>query len=628
MLKDEIRFVSAHPDRLHFVWQTHVYLANFVSLGIPARNCVALFGLEPGAEPTPALERLRARFPDADIRLYPDTREPAGHDYPPSIQPHLIAKALADSPSWESELTFFHDCDVVFRRLPDFERMQREHPEACLLSDTRDYIGFEHLQKRSEKIRAERPELPPDDLIHRMCQVVGIDFDLVRQNEKGSGGAQYLLRGVGRRYWDRVYRDSLALHQFFARYLGALDLAEEPKRYVQTWTAGMWAYLWNLWREGLETVVHPELKFLFSGASSREPATLLHMAGLQDELKPSHFDKQDWWELDPTEVLRHQDYLFDHLPDETVAREYARWIHQAAGVPEPPARGLAAARRWRVLAWKTDGRTPMWDVERLRFRFAEDVGVERCFASGEAGATYEVGRAFEDGPSCWGGRPERRPGHAPCLYLGIELDRPAIPEKISITQADGPHCARQVLVQYEDAGRWVTAHVASLDPQLTDQTVLYRTEEGRKARGWRVVAETTASGFAWDVKRLRFLRDNQMARGSSVSSGFAIPDDPAQYGHDHAFDDTASYWGGRADETGCFYLGLEETQALPVNRVFLEQGDVHWAAGIEIQTLDDDGVWETFREVSGLGPGLNDILLFETSDPDSWSSPRVSSASR
>ncbi len=624
MQKDRIRFVSAQPDELHFVWQTHVYLENFLALGIPPRHCVALFGTEPGRPPSPALQRLRERFRDTDIRVYEDTRDEAGRAYPASIQPHLIGKALDESPGWEGEPTFFQDCDIVFRRVPDFDRMLREHPRACLLSDTRDYIGFEHLEGQCRKIEAENPEVPPNELIQRMCEIVGIDVERVRKNEAGSGGAQYLLQGVGRPYWAKVYRDSIALWQFFHAYLGGLGLSKEPRDYLQVWTAGMWAYLWNLWLEGCETVIHPELEFLFSGASSSSPGTIIHMAGLRDAQKSSHFDKQDWWAASPIEVLERQPFVFDHLPEGSVAREYATWIHRAAG--EKPRRldRLEPARFWRLLAWKTDARRGVWDVEELAFRLPAGVSIVRDFDSGHAGPGYVRANAFRAGREFWGGREEAREGCVPCLYLGIELDRPAVPDKITLTQRDGPHGARLVVLQSShDGADWRTAHVAPTDPALVGQTILYRCEAGHGAQGWRIFADATESGFAWDVRRLRFLRDAKAEQGRPFSSGHAIPEDPSQYGAANAFHDDVAYWGGRADAEGRYYLGLRETRGLPVNRVWVEQGELHFARRIEIQVLGATGHWEPLRVVDELGPGQNDILLFELATPVPWTSPKL-----
>lgn len=612
MLESRIRFISAQPDQQYFVWQTHVYLHNYVSLGIPASNCVAIFGAPIGQPPSSAFRALQTRFPDADIRHYEDTRDDTGRTYLPSIQPHLIAKALTDSPGWESEPCFFQDCDIAFRQLPDFDRMLREHPGACLLSDTLDYIGFAHLHDRCEKIRAEKPEVPKDELIHKMCEIVGIDVDLVRRNEQQSGGAQYLLRGVGRPYWEKVYRDSVALSAFFNDYLGGLGLANPPGDYVQIWTAGMWAYLWNLWLADCETVVHPEMKFAFSGDLSKRPATIMHMAGLPDDLKHNHFDKQDWLELNPVDVLPSQPYLFDHFPEDTISREYATWIIRAAGLRPRWRQRLAPAKFWRLLTWKTESREDIWEVERVRLHLEPEVSVARHFDSGCAGKGYEVAHAFDEGAMFWGGRPERGPGRKPCLYLGVELDRAAVPKKIELTQCEGPHTALVAVLQFSNDGEdWVTGHVVPLNPLLTDQTILYRSETGHTAHGWRVVARTTSSGFGWDVVRLSFLRDRDTERGEPCSSGHAFPEDVTPYGPQNAFQQGAECWGGRANEDRLFTLGLEATGGLAVNRVVLQQGDDHWAEQIEIQVQDEDRRWVSFRVVDNLGPGLNDILLFE-----------------
>ena len=60
-----------------------------------------------------------------------------------------------------------------------------------------------------------------------------------------------------------------------------------------------------------------------------------------------------------------------------------------------------------------------------------------------------------------------------------------------------------------------------------------------------------------------------------------------------------------------------------MNRVLLEQGDDHWAPRIEIQVQEDDGRWVSFREVDNLGPGLNDILLFEVTARQTWTAPQL-----
>lgn len=624
MLKDHIVFISAQPDELHFVWQTQVYLRNYQSLGIPMPHCVALFGVQPGATPSTELTALLAEFPEADLRILEDTRDAAGRAYPPSIQPHLIGKALLQSPQWEGALSFFQDCDIAFRRLPDFDRMLREHPRACLLSDTINYIGYEHLHQCCEHIRAERPEVPEDELIHKMCAIVGIDIEVVRRNEACSGGAQYLLQGVGRDYWQKVYQDSIAIRQLFDEYLGGLGLAKPPGDYVQIWTAGMWAYLWNLWRSEHRTVVHPEMNFLFGNAASDEPGAILHMAGLHDDLKHSHYDKLDWVTLNPVHVLQRQAYLFDHLPETSVAREYADLIHQAAGITPRGLQPLTPASRWRLLTWKGESDHGIWDVQRLHFQFQKYVEISGHVDSNNAGPGYFPSNAFDDSDRFWGGRAEQREDCRPCLYLGVELSHPAVPRQLRITQADGHHRARIAILQFAnaDSDDWTSTLVARLDPNRKEQLILFHADAGYRASGWRLLAQTTSSGFAWDVHRLALLRNAEEESGTACSSGFAIPETPEHYGAQNAFNDRNRHWGGRRDEADLLYIGIESAGGLGVNRIRLEQGHDHWTRQVEIQVIDEDGHWRTRWVAENLSPGMNDILLFdEDGNPGSFSMP-------
>ena len=610
-LANSIRYVSAQPDEGYFLWQSRVYLENFRALGIPLARCVAIFGVQPGSAPSAGLQALRRRFPEVDVRIFEDTRGPEGRHYAASIQPHLIVKALEAQPEWEGEPTFFHDSDIVFRRLPDFNRLLREHPRACLLSDTINYIGFDYLHGVCEALREEIPELPADDLIRLMCGTVGIDVETVRRNNAVSGGAQYLLQGVGRDYWNKVYRDSIALWDLFVEYLGGLGLAKPPGDYLQIWTAGMWAYLWNLWLLGSETVLHPEMKFVFGSAASEEEATILHMAGLPVPMRATHFNKPDWRQMSPDEFLARQPYLFDHIPKGSVAHEYVSWIREAAGVPLTGVHELAPARQWRLLVWKTDGDAPIWDVERLDLHFDPAVSVVNVLESGNAGEPYQAQNAFVRDDRFWGGRPDSRDGQRPSLYLGVELDQDAVPDRVTLTQADSAHVARVAILQRRNCeGDWLTVHVASLEPRLVEQTVFYRSAEGHCARGWRIVATATSSGFAWDALRLRFLHNEDEMSGAALSSGYADDEDASRFGPANAFSDGYAYWGGRHDGRR-FYVGLEAPTPVRVNRVSLLQGEEHWAPSVEIQELGPDGQWRSFRTVENLGPGLNDILLFD-----------------
>ncbi len=610
------RFVSAQPDTPWFVWQTHVYLQNFVGLGIAGDRITVLFSVEPGSETTPELVALQKQFPTVDIRVFADERDERGRKYEPSIQPHLIEQWLRAAPEHIGEITMFHDSDIVLRWLPDFETMRREHPDACLLSDADRYIGYDYLHTACEKIREERPDVAEDDLIDRMCAIVGIERAIVHSHQGASGGAQYLLAGLGPDYWAKVYADSLALRELFDDYATELQLEHESGHYLQVWTAGMWSYLWNLWAGGHKTVVHSGLEFLFGAADLDDTSPFLHMAGKTQPHESGRFDKVDWHGFNPIEAVKVQPYVFDHHDEGSVADAYGQAIRTAAGVADRGRCPLRPARHWRILSWCLD-RQELWDVERLHFGFDEDVEIIEYHSSGSAGSGYEAEHAFDENPQFWGGRAERRPGTRPEMYLGVKLDRMATPSIITLNPAPTKHRSRMVLVQCSDDGaEWCSVFATPLSADDGTQTILYRSSQTVRAHAWRLVADTTHHDFAWDVSRLRFLVDGSEQKPQLSASGDAGPG----FGVDNVRA-TDGAWGGRSDEQGRFYITASDPAGLPLDRIVLEQGHDHWAPAVMLERSDDGQQWHSVRRFDELAPGRNELFVYE--QPPVWKQPRT-----
>ncbi len=609
------RFVSAHPDTAWFVWQTHVYLQNFIDLGIEAECISPLFAIQPGAEPTPELENLRARFPTVDFHVLADKRDERGRRYEPSIQPHLIEQWLRSNPARTDDLIFFHDSDIALRWLPDVDALRREHPGVCLLSDADSYIGFDYLQGVCEKIRKERPDIAEGHLIDRMCAVVGVDQALVRGHRGAAGGAQYVLSGIGPDYWAKVYEDSLSLRELFDEYANQLELQHEASHYLQVWTAGMWAYLWNLWAFGYETVVLPELAHLFGAHDLDESSPVLHMAGKTMPHQSGRFDKVDWHGLDPIKAARVQPYVFDHHDPGSVAEAYGGAIRAAAGVAEPGLCPMAPARHWRVLSWCADQKD-LWDVEHLHFTFDGGVEVVARTSSGSAGPGYEAAHAFADDDRFWGGRSLRRKDCRPEMFLGVELDQPASPTIISLDQSVTSHRSRMVLLQRSDDGaEWCSVRAVPLAADGCTEIVVYRPLEPVTVEALRLVANGTISGVAWDVLGLDVLRDSSEVDVQLRGSGSAGPRFRVKQ-----LREGGGFWGGRPDADGRLHLTLRGKPDLSVDRIVLEQGDEHWTHAVTLERRNDSGGWEALRTFDELGPGRNELLL--CGEPPRWSLPK------
>lgn len=126
------------------------------------------------------------------------------------------------------------------------------------------------------------------------------------------------------------------------------------------------------------------------------------------------------------------------------------------------------------------------------------------------------------------------------------------------------------------------------------------------AAGWRLVAHSTAQGFAWDVRRIRFLLGDVEAQGKLESSG----DAGEPYRIENAAHDHAGSWGGRADGEGRFYVSITAPSAtLAIDCIDIDQSGDHWASSMVLERHDDEGGWRTWRRFDGLEAGRVQLFV-------------------
>lgn len=192
-------FVTAIPDNFYFTWQVEIQLYNFSSLGINPENVHVLIAYEEKHGLSAAFESLIQRLNGkAVFHLYPDKR--SSKIYESSVRPYLMKEHLKRFPFLEKENLFYYDTDIIFRQLPDFESLLQD--DNWYTSDTIAYIGSSYLKKEGGRV-----------LFSKMCSTVGIEESIVENNEKDSGGAQYLLKRTTAEFWEKVEADSTALFE-------------------------------------------------------------------------------------------------------------------------------------------------------------------------------------------------------------------------------------------------------------------------------------------------------------------------------------------------------------------------------------------------------------------------------
>ena len=259
-----MKYICAQPATQYYGWQIDVMLHSFKTVGVNLGDVHIVCAIH--NEIDPYFDKLMRKYSGVVFSFYEDTR----HDksYISSIRPHILKKHFTAFSDLKDEVIFYHDSDIVFTKPLDVSHLLEN--DISYLSDTISYIGYNYIHSKGE------------DVLKRMLEVVGIDEEVVKNNENNSGGAQYLLKGIDKYFWYDVENDCTRLY----KHLTALN--EEKKKQnpnyheLQIWCADMWGVLWNIWKRSKETQVVDEMNFSWATSSVNEwhKNAIYHNAGV------------------------------------------------------------------------------------------------------------------------------------------------------------------------------------------------------------------------------------------------------------------------------------------------------------------------------------------------------------
>lgn len=275
-----LRYICAQPRTLYYAWQVEVMINNFIKHGINPNNIDIIVALndtdqiDPNPNPTvndpraiEAWNTLATTYNSVRFFFYQDTREQPYH-YISGVRPNVLKQHFKAHPELREEAIFYHDCDVLFSKPPEFHKFLSDN--IWYLSDTNSYINAEYIQSKGH------------DIYNKMCNIVGINKLIPKLMNSNSGGAQYLMKNVDDLFWEKVELDSENLFVEITK-MNIKKQEKNPEYHeLQIWCADMWAVLWNGWLRGNETKVVPEMDFTWATDDFEyfEKNTIYHNAGV------------------------------------------------------------------------------------------------------------------------------------------------------------------------------------------------------------------------------------------------------------------------------------------------------------------------------------------------------------
>lgn len=214
-------YISAQPDSYYFLWQLQLQLFNFNRLKIRPDQIHVLLGYNAQRGISPYFQSFIEKNKQAHFFLYPDTRK--NRNYESSIRPHIISKHFKSNSWLCQETLFYHDSDIIFTELPDFDKMLKD--DVWYGSNTGRYNDSSYIESRIGK-----------NGFSKMANLLKIDSKSIKQNDENVAGAQYILKNVSVDFWKAVERSSEKMYNLLTR----LNNQQPTKNSnIQAWCADM-----------------------------------------------------------------------------------------------------------------------------------------------------------------------------------------------------------------------------------------------------------------------------------------------------------------------------------------------------------------------------------------------------
>jgi len=257
-----MKFICAQPAIDYYTWQVEVMINNFIENGVDPSDIhiVSAYKIQ-GVIPE-SWKKLVANYSKVKFFFYRDERiKPT---YISSIRPNILHQHWLRNPQLEFETIFYHDCDIVFTKPINFEELLND--DVNYVSDTASYIGAKYIRSKGEHY------------LDLMSRIVNINKDFLIANESDSGGAQYILKGITAKFWQKVYFDCENLWRMVNHQIKE----DKPEHPLQIWCADMWAVLWNLWFFDKTVKVTDKMSFAWATSAIQdwEKHPIYHNAGV------------------------------------------------------------------------------------------------------------------------------------------------------------------------------------------------------------------------------------------------------------------------------------------------------------------------------------------------------------
>lgn len=280
-MNKDLVFLQVCPIDTYFVFQTHLWLESLKSIN-NSQNAVSLLFVPKGREQEKEQwNKLIELYPEAQFKFYVGESDIKRliSVYLPVLRPYCLMKYFEEFPELQNKVIFYCDCDILFTE--HFNINKYLNDDICYLSNTNSYISASYFNSKIKDVIPDKlEEYKKRDILQETCSLVGISREIAEKNNQHSGGAQYLLKNINSKFWEKVLMDCIRI-KIHLQNVNKEFFTNESKGF-QSWTADMWAVIFNLWYKNYDVKVVPEMDFAWStdSISRLDTVGIFHNAGI------------------------------------------------------------------------------------------------------------------------------------------------------------------------------------------------------------------------------------------------------------------------------------------------------------------------------------------------------------
>lgn len=279
-MSKELKFICAQPDDVYYTWQVHLWIESLKQIGHSDKAIILVFTPD-FRQKNDKWQKIVDLYPEAEFVFYKDEHKVSNllPMYIPVLRPYCLMRYFNEHPDMINKAVFYCDSDIIFTE--KFNVDDYLNDEVCYLSDTNSYINASYFDSKVNDVLPEKlEEYKTRDILSEVASLIGINREIAEKNNLHSGGAQYLLKNINGKFWEKVIGDCINIRRYLQN-VNAKFFKDENTGF-QSWCADMWAVLWNLWLREQETKNIKEMDFAWSSdfIEKLETTTILHNAGI------------------------------------------------------------------------------------------------------------------------------------------------------------------------------------------------------------------------------------------------------------------------------------------------------------------------------------------------------------